>query len=348
MTPDATAPSGLPAAGQGVSPSLFFRTVNAYQQSAALRAAIELDVFSAIAAGQSTASELAVRCGAAERGVRILCDYLVLLGFLTKQGTRYGLTPDSAVFLDRRSRGYAGGIIEFLLTPHMMGAFDALTDSVRRGGAGAQQQTLGPDHPVWVRFARAMAPVMALPAEQLATLVTAGGGGGKLKVLDIAAGHGLFGIAMAKRNPGTHVTAVDWAPVLEVCEQNAWGAGLSDRYATIPGSAFDVDFGSGYDVVLLTNFLHHFDTAGCEALLKKVHAALADGGRAVALEFIPNEDRVTPPDSAGFALTMLATTPAGDAYTFNEYQAMFERAGFARTELHPLPPTMERVVIGYR
>jgi cyclopropane fatty-acyl-phospholipid synthase-like methyltransferase len=106
-----------------------------------------------------------------------------------------------------------------------------------------------------------------------------------------------------------------------------------------------VDFGKGYDVILLTNFLHHFDAAGCETLLKKVHAALRDGGKAVALEFIPDENRIAPVDAAVFALTMLATTPAGDAYTFSEYERMFRNAGFSQSALHPLPPTMQRVVI---
>jgi ubiquinone/menaquinone biosynthesis C-methylase UbiE len=168
---------------------------------------------------------------------------------------------------------------------------------------------------------------------------------GKLKVLDIAAGHGLFGIAFATNNPQAEVTAVDWSAVLEVAKENAQRAGVADRYHTNPGSAFDVDFGSGYDLVLLTNFLHHWDTPTNETLLRKIHAALADGGRVATLEFVPNEDRVTPPDSAGFSLIMLMGTPSGDAYTFSQLERMFANAGFSRSTLHPLPPTIQQVVI---
>src|SRR5258706_15919533 len=159
-----------------------------------------------------------------------------------------------------------------------------------------------------------MAPMMALPAQLLAPLVDPNANE-KLKVLDIAAGHGLYGIAFANRNPQAEVTAVDWAGVLEVAKENAQRAGVSDRYQTRPGSAFDVDYGTGYDIVLLTNFLHHFDAPTCETLLRKVRAALADGGRAVALEFVPNEDRVSPPQAAAFSMIMLGSTPQGDAYT---------------------------------
>jgi 2-polyprenyl-3-methyl-5-hydroxy-6-metoxy-1,4-benzoquinol methylase len=327
---------------------LFFRTVTAYEQTAAIKAAIELDLFTAVAQGKQSAAELAQHMAATERGIRILCDYLVVLGFMTKQDSRYGLTLDTATFLDRRSPAYAGGVIQFMLSPQITGGFDDLTGAVRGDGTFLKQQgTVAPEHPVWVRFAKAMAPMMALPAQQLAALVN-GDSDRKIKVLDIAAGHGLFGIALAKRNPSAEIVALDWPQVLEVAEQNAWSAGLDDRFSTLPGSAFDVDFGTGYDVVLLTNFLHHFDVAGCETLLKKVHAALVDGGKAVALEFIPDENRTSPVDAAVFALTMLATTPSGDAYTFSEYERMFRNAGFSKSELHPLPPTMQRVVIASR
>ena len=131
--------------------------------------------------------------------------------------------------------------------------------------------------------------------------------------------------------------------MLEVAKENAQKAGVADRYNTIEGSAFDVEFGSGYDLVLLTNFLHHFDPPTCETLLRKVHAALADGGRAVTLEFVPNEDRVTPPDAAGFSMMMLTGTPSGDAYTFAELERMVANAGFSRSTLHPLPPTINRL-----
>jgi cyclopropane fatty-acyl-phospholipid synthase-like methyltransferase len=109
-----------------------------------------------------------------------------------------------------------------------------------------------------------------------------------------------------------------------------------------------VDYGTGYDVVLLTNFLHHFDKETCEKLLRKVHAALAEGGRAVALEFVPNDDRITPPQAAAFSMQMLGGTPGGDAYTFAEIDEMYRNAGFTRSEMHELPPTIERVVIGYK
>jgi 2-polyprenyl-3-methyl-5-hydroxy-6-metoxy-1,4-benzoquinol methylase len=330
------------------SPQLFFQTVNAYQRTEGLKAAIELEVFTAIGEGNTTASEIAKRCQTSERGMRILCDYLCIIGFLSKAGTNYSLTQDSAVFLDKRSPAYLGGAIEFISTDKLTGNFKNFAEVVRKGGSlDPEGGTVSPDNPIWVKFARAMAPMIAIPAQLLAKLVDPGADG-KLKVLDIAAGHGLFGIAFATNNKQAEIVAVDWPRVLDVAKENAAKSGVADRYSTIEGSAFDVDFGSGYDLVLLTNFLHHFDPPTCETLLRKVHASLAEGGRAVTLEFVPNEDRISPPDAAAFSVMMLGSTPSGDAYPFSELQRMFANAGFAESEIRELPPTIQQVVISQK
>ncbi|HVX15314.1 MAG TPA: class I SAM-dependent methyltransferase [Pirellulales bacterium] len=333
-----------------VSPQLIFDTLGAYHRSAALKTAIDLDLFTAIASGHDKAASLAAACGAAERGVRILADYLVVVGLLTKSQDCWALTPDSALFLDRRSPAYLGRAAEFIGSADMQRRFDQLPAAVRAGGAPADDQSvLAPDHEAWVRFARGMAGMMAMPAELLAQRIVARKpAGAAIKVLDIAAGHGLFGIAVARHDPQATIVAVDWANVLTVATDNARQAGVLDRYRTLPGSAFDVDFGDGYDVVLLTNFLHHFDRAAIDTVMRRIHAALRPGGRVFALEFVPNDDRVSPSTSASFALVMLATTPAGDAYTFAEYKEMFSAAGFSQSEVFDLQPTVQQVIVAQR
>lgn len=329
------------------SPELFFSTVNAYQRTAVIKAAVELDVFSAIAEGSTTPAAIAARCQASERGTRILCDTLVINGFLTKQAGQYGLTQDSALFLDKRSPAYLGGVVEFLLDPMMVAGLSDVAGAVRKGGTTiGDEGTVSPENPVWVKFARAMMPMMMPGAMAMAKLVSVDPGR-KIRVLDIAAGHGIFGIAFAQAYPNVEVTALDWASVLTVASENAARFGVADRHHLLPGSAFEVDFGTGYDLILLTNFLHHFDVATNEKLLKKVHDALAEGGRALTLEFIPDDERVTPTMMASFALTMLGSTAAGDAYTFAEYEQMFAHAGFTKNEMHELPPT-QRLIVSYK
>ncbi len=332
-------------AAQQPSPQLFFQTMNAYQRTEALKTAVELEVFTAIGEGNTTAAQIGARCKASERGTRILCDFLTIMGMLTKENNQYALTLDSSVFLDKRSPAYIGAAVEFLGAPKLIEGSKRMTDAVRKGGTAMEDDgTVGPENPIWVTFARAMAPLTTIPSQLIAKLADPEGNR-PLKVLDIAAGHGLFGIAFAKNNPQAEITGLDWAGVLEVAKENAAKNGVADRYHTIPGSVFDVDFGTGYDVVLLTNILHHFDVPTNESIYRKVHASLADGGRAVTLEFVPNDDRVTPPELASFAMIMLASTPAGDAYTFKEFEKMAASAGFSRSTLHEIPPAIEPVII---
>jgi ubiquinone/menaquinone biosynthesis C-methylase UbiE len=327
---------------------LLWGTFTGYQRTAALKAAVELDIFTHIAAGALTLEALATRCQAAPRGLRALLNHLVMDDFLVRDDERYALSPTAAAFLDRNSPGYLGSGITFIASPMIMEGFNRLTDAVRGGGTAVPNEgAMAPEHPVWVEFANAMAPLAGMTAMLLANLLDIEHAPA-CKVLDIAAGHGMFGIVLARLNPQVHVTALDWKNVLTVAEENARRAGVSARYRLLPGSAFDVPFGDGYDLVLLPNILHHFDPAGCERMLAKARAALSPSGRVVIVEFVPDDDRSGPPDAVRFSLVMLAGTPRGDAYTFAEYRSMLRNTGFGDATLHQLSPSPVRVIIAAR
>ncbi len=337
-------PSNHPEAP--LTPGLIFEMLFAYQRTAALKTAIDLDVFRAVSKGPQDAASIARHCSSSERGIRILCDFLCIYGILVKENGRYRHSPTSAAFLDPNSPSSLASIAQFLGNKTMREPFDQLEQIVRTGrtvmpGDGSVE----PENPIWVQFAESMAPMMAPLAGPLGAVVL-DGHTGPMRVLDIAAGHGLFGIEIAKQNPQAHVTGLDWAPVLRVALDNARRAGVQQRYDMLPGSAFEVDFGGPYDAVLLTNFLHHFDVPTCVGLLKKVRGALRPGGRVAALEFVPNEDRISPPMAASFSMTMLTTTPAGDAYTLSELSAMYHQAGLSNITSHPIPQSPHTIVMG--
>ena len=324
-----------------VNPGRIHQALTSYQLAMALKGAIELELFTHIAAGATTADAIAPLCQGTEKGVRVLCDYLTVHGFLTKAKGAYGLAPDTGALLDKNSSSYMGSVAEFFTHPAMMNKYRDVASLVRNGGA--TDHTLAPNDHVWVEFARYMAPMFALPASISATQVTTPGA--PAKVLDIAAGHGLFGIHVALHNSAAHITFQDWENVLEVARENAARMGIGGRFDTIPGSAFEVSFGTGYDVALLPNFLHHFDFTTNVTLLKKVRAALKPGGLVGVIEFVPNEDRVSPPDGALFAMRMLGTTPSGDAYTFAEIDRMLHDAGFAVSETRSLAPAHQQLIM---
>ena len=314
----------------------------AFQLTEALKGAIELDVFTHIAGGAHTAAAIADRAGASERGIRILCDYLTVRGFLGKDDGRYECSPTAAAFLDKRSPAYIGSIANFLANERIVKTYRNLAGAARKGGTMATS-TVSPNDPVWVEFARSMAPFLGMVAGILAPIVARPGE--PQKVLDIAAGHGLFGLQVAKANPAAVVYGTDWADVLAVALENAAALGVADRYHTIPGSAFEVSLGSGYDLVLVPNFLHHFNPATNTALLEKIHHAMTPGGTIAIVEFVPNEDRVSPPIAASFSLQMLGATDGGEAYTFADLDRMLGQAGFSDRHAQALVPTPQTLVL---
>jgi len=306
-------------------------------------AAVKLDVFTQIGAGVTTYEDLARKIKAAPRGARILCDSLCVMGLLEKHAAGYSLTPASRLFLDNSSPAAMGSIVDFLAGPEMIELF--LNDPVSyvQGGGSIGLANVAPDHPIWPRFARSMVPIASRTAKRVASYI-ATLPNRPYTVLDIAAGHGLYGIEVAKMFPEAFVTALDWVEVLAVARANAEKAGVHRRYRTMPGNLFELDWGNEFDIILLPNILHHFDEAGCIQLLRKAKAALAPGGQALVIDFMPNPDRISPPIQAMFALFMLATTPSGDAYTAPELEQMGKSAGFQTTMSRVLVPTPHTLV----
>jgi hypothetical protein len=327
-----------------ISPDLFINSVLGYQKTAALKAALALDLFTVIAQADGDLEGVAAQTGASVRGVRMLCDYLTVQGFLEKDKTRYRLTESTRLFLTKTSPAFMGSVIDFLAAPEMISLWlEGDPASFVRNGGSTGLANIASDHPVWIKFAEAMVPFVRPVAVALAEKVAAWPTPPR-RVLDIAAGHGVFGISVAQAVPQAEITAIDWKAVLAVAKKNAQAAGLADRYRTLPGSAFEVDWGEGFDLVLLTNFLHHFDQKTCVGLLEKARKSLKQKGQALAVELVPNEDRVSPPFPAMFSFMMLGSTPAGDAYTARELKEMGRRAGFDKISIEPVPPTPQSLV----
>lgn len=324
-----------------------FETLDAYRRTAALKAAIELDIFTAIGEGANNSSLLARRSSAFERGVRILVDYLTMLGFLQKDGAVYSLAPDAAAFLDRRSPTYLGAAAaQMESSESLVQAFATLVEAVRRGQTALPAGgTLAPEHPIWVDFARAASIqgkfFARLLADSLYSEINP-----PTKLLDIAAGHGLYGIEFAKRNSRAQVYAVDWPDVLSVAHANAVTAGVADRFHPTPGDALRVDLGTGYDLALITNFLP--DLESTTNLLKRIHSALEPAGRVAIFELMLNDERTSPAAAVAMNLTLLATTPGGETRTPSELAKSLEGAGFTQTEVRELPRLPNRVMIARR
>jgi hypothetical protein len=220
-----------------VSPVAFVEAALGYQKTAAIKAAIDLDLFTIIGLGANTVEELAATTKAAPRGLRILCDYLTVHGFLEKSDGRYAATASSRAFLDRRSPAYMGTIVDFHAAREMVALFlDDPVSYVRNGGS-VGLGSIAPEHSVWTKFAEAMTPVMKPVAEAIARQVAAWPTPPR-KVLDVAAGHGIFGISILRAIPQAELVALDWPHVLAISSRNAEQAGVASRFRALAGNAF--------------------------------------------------------------------------------------------------------------
>jgi ubiquinone/menaquinone biosynthesis C-methylase UbiE len=316
----------------------------AYQKTAALAAAIKLDIVALIGGGAATSDVLAEKTAASSRGIRILCDFLTVMGLLTKQDGAYSVAEQGKRYLDPSSPAWMGSSIDFYAAPEILRlVLDDPLSYVRQGGSAGLAH-LAPDHPVWHRFAKAMSPIARLAAKRAAVYLTVGPGS-PVTVLDVAAGHGFYGIELAKAVPESVVTAVDWPTVLELASANARDAGVEERFRIVAGNAFEVDWGGEFDLIILANFLHHFSPEACATILRKVRLSLSPQGRACAVDFVPDDDRARTPTHAMFAFLMLATTPGGDAYTLSEYDEIAKAAGFLGATARPLRPTPQSLIM---
>jgi len=305
-----------------LNPAWLIEEFRAFERSLALRTALEMDLFTRIGGGDNTVRALSTACGASQRGVRALCDYLAIHGHLVKRGARYRLPLHTRLYLTTTSPAFLGSAARFLADDATVAAFCRLRKTVERGSASNAKSD-------WVEYARSMAP-LAQPVAEFAASAIKLRADGPVLVLDIAAGHGLYGIAIAARNPRADIFALDSGAVLRIAARNAREFGVGRRFHAIAGDGLRNDLGGPYDLILAANFAHHLDRGANIRLFRKCRRALRRSGQMAVIDFLPNPDRVSPAIDASFALTLLATSAQGTVYTFQEYSEMLRAAGFPR------------------
>ena len=292
-----------------------------------MEAGVRCRVFDVLDSGPQALDKIADETGASPRGLRALLNALVGLELLTKSGDAYALTPESAAFLVSSKPGYMGGMTRHL-SKHLVPSWLRLTEAVQTGKPPLsvnQENTGGEFFREFVEdlFANNYASAKALAAHLLAKEPA-----GTYRVLDLAAGSGVWSVALAEKSPRVRVTVVDWPAVIPVCQKVTARRGVADRYEYRPGDLLQADFGSGYQAATLGHILHSEGEKRSRELLKKVFAALAPGGVAAIAEMVPNEDRTGPAMPLIFAVNMLVHTDEGDTFTFGEMSAWLREAGF--------------------
>jgi SAM-dependent methyltransferase len=311
-----------------VTPEQIMRYAWGYAAPLILEAGVRIGVFDALAGGTKSVADVAKETGASDRGLRIMLNALVGLGLLKKDGPeRYALTPEADNFLVKDRPGYLGGFLQHT-SSHLIPKWLGLTDIVRTGRpAGAVNQE-GTGAEFFEKFVEDLYPLNVAAANVLADELRIEQAAGPVAVLDLAAGSGVWGVALAKRSPRVRVTAVDWPGVLPATQRTAERQGVADRFRFVAGDILSVDFGAGYQVATLGHILHSEGEARSRKLLAKTAAALAPGGTIAIAEWLVDTDRTGPPIGLIFAVNMLVNTEQGDTWSFDEIAGWLREAGF--------------------
>ena len=311
-----------------LNPQRISQLASGYAAPLMLEAAIEHKVFDLLDRGLMTAEEVARASGTSVRGMRILLNGLIALELISKDAAeRYALTPESAAFLVRGKPDYRGGMLRHT-SKQLMPKWMQLTEVVRTGKPAQAVNQEGSGSAFFAEFVEAIFPNSYAAAVAAAKHLNLAVATAPVKVLDIAAGSGVWGIALAQSSPRVQVTAGDWPAVLPVTRKIAARYGVADRFTFTAGDLRSADFGSGHHIATLGHILHSEGESASRALLKKTFAALAPGGTILIAEMVPEDDRSGPPHALVFAVNMLVNTEAGDTFSFNEIARWLREAGF--------------------
>ncbi len=310
-----------------VTPERIMQFAWGYAPTLILEAAIKHKIFDLLDESPKALPQLAKATGASTRGLTAVLEALVALQFLNRSGAEYSLTPESATFLVSNKPAYHGAFFHHV-SADLIPKWLQLTEVVRTGrpAQAVNQNERGAGF--FAGFVESLFPLSYPGAKLLGEHLGLSRATTPISVLDLAAGSGVWGIALAQQSPKVRVTAVDWPNVLEVTRKVAQKHGVVEQLSTAPGDLLQADFGTGHDVATLGHILHSEGRARSRQLLRKTFAALAPGGTIAIAEFIPNDDRTGPPPALLFAVTMLINTDEGDVYTVPEMSEWLRDAGF--------------------
>jgi len=319
-----------------VTPERLMQFGFAYAPPLVIGAAISNKVFDILASGPKTVEQVSKESGASVRGLRAVMNALVGLELLKKSGAKYSLTLESEAFLVSNKPGTLAGFFPMNMR-RLIPLWLKLDEIVRTGKPGEARNEEHPGTEFFTELVENIIPMSYGSAQGLASALKVADAKNELRVLDLAAGSGIWGIALAQKSPQVHVTAVDWSGMIPTTKRITQKFGVADRFKFIEGDLLEADFGSGYDVATLGHILHSEGEARSRQLLKKTLGALKSGGTIAIGEWLVNDERTEPLPSLMFAVNMLVNTEEGDTFSFNEIKSWLEEAGFKHARTLDVP-----------
>ena len=313
-----------------ITPERLMQFGFAYAPPLIIAAAVSNQVFDSLESGSKTVDQISKETGASARGLRMLMNALVGLELLKKdRHQKYSLTPESAAFLVSNKPGALAGFFRLNVT-QLVSKWLQLGDVVRTGRPAQAVNQEGEGTEFFSGLVENIIPMSYATAQTLADHLKLAKAKNEVRVLDLAAGSGIWGIVLAQASARVRVTAVDWAGMIPTTKRITQKFSVGARFKFIEGDLLEADFGSGYDIATLGHILHSEGEERSRQLLKKTFRALKSGGTIAIAEWLVNDERTQPLPPLMFAVQMLVNTEKGDTFSFNEIKSWLEEAGFKK------------------
>jgi len=322
------------------TPGQILQTAFAFWSSKVLLTAVEFGLFTQLGQRRATGEELGRELGLHPRGIRDFFDALVAMKFLEREGdgpsAKYFNTPEGALYLDRNSPRYVGGIL-IMLNARLFKFWHDLPDALRTGkpqneikhGQKGMFEELYEELPRLEQFMGAMTGLSRINFEAFAAQFDFS----KFKTLcDIGGATGLLCIEAAKKNPHLQCISFDLPAVEPIAKKHIAAAGLSQRITTAAGDFFHDPLPKA-DLITMGMILHDWNLEKKMHLIRAAYDALPPGGALVAIEALIDDGRRE--NVFGLLMSLNMLIEFGDAFDYSgaEFRQWCGEVGFKRFEV---------------
>lgn len=323
-----------------LDPGQILQTAFGFWSAKVLLTAVELDLFTRLAGRRLTAAELGAELGLHSRGVTDFLDALVAMKFLDRDGdglsARYANTPAGAVFLDRSSSRYVGGLL-VMLNARLFKFWNDLPEALRTGqpqnetkhGKKGVFEELYAETPRLEQFLGGMAGLSRINIE---ALVAKFDFSPYRTLCDVGGATGLLCMEVARKHPGLRCISFDLPPVEPIARRHIAAAGLGDRVTTAAGDFFTDSLPTA-DVITMGMILHDWNLEKKMHLIRAAHQALPPGGALIAIEALIDDARRE--NAFGLLMSLNMLIEFGDAFDYSgaDFRRWCGEAGFTRFEV---------------
>ena len=296
----------------------------AYGQSAALMAAVELGLFTAVSGGAATTAEIADRLDIHPVNAERLATMLTAMGLLRLSHGRYTNAADAERFLVADSPAYAGPWM--LFTKPAWNEWGRLTEHLRNRALSVRSAIENFSVEEARRYHQATYSIGLGAGRRFSRQVDLTG---RAKILDLGGGSGAYCIAAAKAYPDIKATVFDLPPVVEIAREYIAESGVADRVDALAGDFTADPLPTDADVVIMASNLPMYGPDIIKMVIAKAHDALLPGGEMHLIGETLNDDRAGPIGPAYWGLGQAVQDSLGLAHSQTDCIGYFEAAGFA-------------------